>query len=161
MASAISIWDLPAVPAVFGLYGGDRRRLVFLGVADLLLERVLEQLVVPRLGYGPAGNALFMQPGYIGEVRWWEHGEFAESDATRAAEFVASDLLEPLLSSRRPSSAAARDLYDDPGFRERMRELFAGEPSGVATIPTLDDVMARLSALEARLGDGGGPRTTP
>jgi hypothetical protein len=151
MPAPTSIWELPAVPAVFGLYGDAGRRLVFLGVADVLLERVLEQLVVPRLGFGPATGALFMQPGFIAEVRWWEHEEFADANAARAAEFVASDLLEPLLSSRRPSTAAARDLYADRHFQERMRALFAGKPSGAATIPTLDDVIARLTALEARL----------
>jgi len=143
----VSIWELPEVPAVFALYGGPR--LVFLGLAHSLLERIIEQFVVPNLR--PASSALFMQPGYLNEIRWWEHPEFADSDVARAAEFVASDVLEPLLSSRRPTTSGARDLYNDPEFRERMRTLFAGEPSGIATIPTLDDVIERLEALEARL----------
>jgi hypothetical protein len=145
---SVSIWDIPEVRAVFGLYAGRQRRLVFIGVADSLLERIVKQFVVSDRA---AGGALIMHPGFVNEIRWWQHGEFADSDAARAAEFVASDVLEPLFSSRRPSSPSARDLASDAQFRERMGALFAGPPSGIATIPTLDAVIERLDALEARI----------
>ena len=74
-----------------------------------------------------------------------------KGDVRRAAEFVASDVLEPLFSSRRPSSPSARDLASDAQFRKRMGALFAGAPSGIATIPTLDAVIDRLDALEAQI----------
>jgi hypothetical protein len=145
---SVSIWDIPEVRAVFGLYAGRQPRLVFIGVADSLLERIVKQLVVSDR---TADGALVVHPGYVNEIRWWQHVEFADSDAARAAEFVASDVLEPLFSSRRPSSPSARDLASDAQFRERMGALFAGAPSGIATIPTLDAVIDRLDALEAQI----------
>lgn len=157
MPNGVSIWELPEVPAVFALHGGPQRRLVFVSLADSLLERILEQLVIPNLRLRPPSRTLYMLPGYLNEIRWWEHPEFADAHVARAAEFVAAGLLEPLFSSRRPSTSAANVVYDDPVFQERMRAVFRGPPSGVATIPTLDDVMERLSALEARFSDGERP----
>jgi len=84
-----------------------------------------------------------------------EHPRFEAADALRAAEFVASELLHPLLSSRRPSSAEARTLRTDKRFREEMRTLFLGEPSGSLILPTLDNVLECLSRIEERLGGRG------
>ncbi len=129
--------------------------MIFVGFAESLLERTLEQLVVPNLRYRSPSATLFMQPGFVRELRWWEHPRFEAADALRAAEFVASELLHPLLSSRRPSSADARTLHTDKRFREEMRNLFLGEPSGSLILPTLDNVLERLSRIEERLGGRG------
>jgi hypothetical protein len=149
-----SIWDLPDVPAVYALYGrsAERERLLFVGVAESLFERLLEQLVIPSLHFRTPGAGMFMQPGYVGEVRWWEHERFASSEALRAAEFVASELLGPLFTSRRPSSPRARDLFAVDAFRAEMRSVFEGEPSGRALLPTLDELGRRLARIEERLG---------
>jgi len=148
-----SVWQLPAVRAVYALYGaaGDQARLIFVGFAESLLERTLEQLVVPNLRYRSPSTTLFLQPGYVRELRWWEHPRLAAADALRAGEFVASELLHPLLSSRQPSSATARTLSTDERFREEMRALFLGEPSGSLILPTLDDLLERLRRIEGRL----------
>jgi hypothetical protein len=151
-----SVWQLPDVRAVYGLYGAsaDEPRLVFVGFAESLLERVVEQLVVPNLRPLPPSAILFMQPGYVREIRWWQHPRFEDPDALRAAEFVASEFLLPLLSSRRPSSAAARTLSTDEGFREQMCALVLGEPSGRLFLPTLEDILDRLGRIEERLRGG-------
>jgi hypothetical protein len=151
-----SVWQLPDVRAVYALYGasGEELRLVFLGFAESLLERVVEQLVVPSLRPQAPSAILFMQPGYVREIRWWEHPRFEELDALRAAEFVASELLLPLLSSRRPSSAGARTLSTDEGFRQQMSALIRGQPSGCLLLPTLEDILHRLGRIEERLGGG-------
>ncbi len=126
--------------------------MIFVGFAESLLERTLEQLVVPNLRYRSPTTTLVMQPGFVHELRWWEHPRFEAADALRAAEFVASELLHPLLSSRQPSSADARTLYSDKRFGEEMRTLFLGEPSGRLILPTLDNLLERLSRIEERLG---------
>jgi hypothetical protein len=160
-----SVWQLPDVRAVYALYGGsaDERRLVFVGFAESLLERVVEQLVVPNLRPRAPSATLFMQPGYVREIRWWEHALFEDPDALRAAEFVASERLLPLLSSRRPSSAGARTLSTDEGFREQMTALILGEPSGRLFLPTLEDILHRLGRIEERLGGAASrpPRAAP
>jgi hypothetical protein len=149
-----SVWQLPDVRAVYALHGAsaDELRPVFFGFAESLLERVVEQLVVPNLRPRPPFAILFMQPGYVREIRWWEHPRFEDLDALRAAEFVASELLMPLLSSRRPSTAAARTLSTDEGFRQLMSGLVLGEPSGRLFLPTLEDILDRLGRIEQRLG---------
>lgn len=151
-----SVWHLPDVGAVYALYGAsaDDLRLVFVGFAESLSERVVEQLVVPNLRPRPQSAILFMQPGYVREIRWWEHPRFEDLEALRAAEFVASELLLPLLSSRRPSSAGARMLSTDEGFREQMSALVLGEPSGRLFLPTLEDILDRLGRIEERLSSG-------
>lgn len=152
-----SVWELPDVRAVYALYGAsaDELRVVFVGFAESLLERVVEQLVAPNMRPRSPSAILFMQPGYVCEIRWWEHPRFGELDALRAAEFVASDLLLPLLSSRRSSSAGARTLSTDEGFREQMSALVLGEPSGRLFLPTLEDILDRLGRIEKRLSGGG------
>lgn len=148
-----SIWQLPDVRAVYALYGaaGDERRLVFVGVAESLLERLVEQLVIPNLRLRSPSTILFMHPGYVGEMRWWEHPRFVATEALRAAEFVASEVLRPLLSSRQPSSAPARTLSMDESFRQEMTALFVGEPSGRLVLPTLDELVGRLARIEQSL----------
>ena len=151
-----SIWQLPEVPAVYALYGAaaEERRLVFVGVAESLIERLVEQLVIPNLRLRSPSAILFMHPGYVREIRWWEHSRFAASEPLRAAEFVASEVLRPLFSSRRPSSAPARTLSTDDNFRAEMTALFLGEPSGRLVLPTLDELLERLARIEERLGGG-------
>ena len=151
-----SVWQLPDIRAVYALYGAaaDEFRLVFVGFAESLLERIVEQLVVPNLRPRAPSATLFMHPGYLREIRWWEHPRFEDLNALRAAEFVASDLLLPLISSRRPSSAGARTLSTDKGFREEMSALVLGEPSGRLFLPTLEDVLNRLARIEERLSSG-------
>jgi hypothetical protein len=150
-----SVWQLPEVRAVYALCGdaGDEARLIFVGFAESLLERTVEQLVVSDLRSRSPSATLFMQPGYVRELRWWEHPRFAAAEALRAAEFVASDLLHPLLSSRRPSSAGARALSTDERFRAEMRLLFLGEPSGRLILPTLGDFFERLRRIEGLLAN--------
>lgn len=126
---------------------------MFVGVAESLIERLAEQLVIPNLRLRSPSAILFMHPGYVGDIRWWEHSRFAAGEALRAAEFVASDLLRPLFSSRRSSSAPARTLSTDKDFREEMTALFLGEPSGRLVLPTFDQLLERLARIEERLGE--------
>jgi hypothetical protein len=158
---ADSIWQLPDVRAVYALYGaaGEERRSVFVGIAESLLERLVEQLLIPNLRARSPSTVLFIHPGYVREIHWWEHPRFAATEALRAAEFVASDVLLPLLSSRRPSSRAAGTLYEDERFREEMTALFCGDPSGQLVLPTLDQLLERLARIEERLDGDGGPGT--
>ena len=75
-------------------------------------------------------------------------------DALRAAEFVASELLLPLLSSRRRSSAGARTISTDEEFREQMSALVLSEPPSRLFLPTLEDILDRLGRIEERLSSG-------
>jgi hypothetical protein len=92
-----------------------------------------------------------LNPDLVTEVAWWEHPTFAERARLEAAELIAIDVLEPTLRSRGASQTEARRWYADPAFSTEMRALFAGEPAGRLTIPTLQDALKRIAELERRL----------
>jgi hypothetical protein len=70
-----------------------------------------------------------------------------------AAALVTFDVLDPVLRSRGAVLKDARTLYGDEAFRADMQALFNGEPTGRLIIPTLQDALERIEALERQLAD--------
>jgi hypothetical protein len=64
---------------------------------------------------------------------------------------VAFDVLQPVMRSRGAAEAQARALYADEQFSRLMKDLFDGQPSGRLLIPTLEDAVERIAALERRM----------
>lgn len=152
-ATPTSIWELPRVPAVYALYGGrsGSRAIAYVAAGDVLLRRVLEQLVIRDPLHVLESPALALMTSHVTEIRWWEHSAFAQRHALLAAELVACDLFDPPLTGRSRASAQSFALYGDARFRESMRSLLRSEPRGRLVLPTVEDTLDRLAELEHRV----------
>lgn len=148
-----SISDLPSRPAVYALYGGRGRGLhvAYVGMARDLRARITQHLIRRDSSISTGATVVTLNAALVTQVRWWEYPRFAEEAYLLAAELVAFDTLDPVLRSRGQPQEQARQLYADPEFYSQMRAAFAGEPTGQLTLPTLQDALERIAALEERL----------
>lgn len=148
-----SISDLPSRPAVYALYGGRGRGLhvAYVGMARDLRARITQHLIRRDSSISTGATVVTLNAALVTQVRWWEHPRFAEEAYLLAAELVAFDTLDPVLRSRGQPQEQARQLYTNPEFYSQMRAAFAGEPTGQLTLPTLQDALERIAALEERL----------
>jgi len=149
----VTLSELPNVPAVYAMYGGRARGLhvAYVGMADVLKRRVMQHLISRDSSVATGTSAAGLNPDHVTEVCWWEHPNFTERHVLEAAELVAFDVLQPVLRSRGAISERAKQLYAGEAFREKMRPLFLGEPTGKVVIPTVQDVLRRIADLEHRL----------
>jgi hypothetical protein len=145
-----TIAQLPNVPAVYALYGGQSRGLhvAYVGETTKLKSRILQHLVTRDSSVTTGMHAVSLNPEYVTRVEWWEYPDFADSSVRGAAELLAFDVLAPVLRSRGAPQEQAQKLYQDEEFRNKLRRLFQGEPSGSLSLPPLQE---RVSALEARM----------
>jgi hypothetical protein len=153
-AQPSSIAELPNVPAVYALYGGCGRssHIAYVGIARKLKQRVMQHLVNRDSSVTTGTSAAGISPDYVTQVGWWEHPKFHEERFLEAAELVAFDVLDPVLRSRVSGPARAKQvLEDDEDFRKAVQVMFAGEPTGILPIPTLQEALARLAEVERRL----------
>jgi hypothetical protein len=127
------------------------RDLAYIGVADILVRRVVEQLVVRDPLLLAESPVVALLPFYVSEIRWWSDPSFGDVNALHAAELVACDLLDPPLRGRSRTSARVFALYEDARFRERMEELFRSAPGGSLLLPTQAHAIEWLAALELRV----------
>lgn len=155
-----AIADIPSVPAVYAMYGGQGRSqyVAYVGLASKLRGRVEQHLVRKDSSVTTGVSAVSLNPDFVTQVRWWEHPDFQKQDMLEAAELVAFDVLQPSLRSRGGITDRAKQVYAEQEFQSRMRALFAGEPTGVLTLPTLAvaleqiaDLRGRVTELEKRL----------
>ena len=153
MKSPSSIFELPNLPAVYALYGGQSRGMyvAYVGLAKQLKTRIIQHLVRHDSSVTTGVQAVSLNPDYVTQVRWWEHPDFVDSSMLAAAELVAFDLLDPALRSRGTISEQAKRYYNDQGFRSKMRELLEGKPTGYLPIPTLQSTFERIAVLEKRI----------
>lgn len=155
MTHLTSIADLPNVPAVYAMYGGQGRRMyaAYVGVAGKLKNRMVQHLVGRDSSVATGTSAAGLNPDFVTEVRYWEHPDFAERHVLEAAELVAFEVLNPALRSRGAVREQARSLYEDTAFIEQVKPLIQGEPSGCLVIPTLQDALERIADLERRIAE--------
>ena len=111
MREAIAISELPRVPAIYALYGGEGRRYVaYVGLGGNLRQRI-EQHLIRRDSSVVAGiQAVGLRADHVRQVDWWEDAGFSDDVRLQAAELVAFDVLEPALRSRGGIAEAARAL---------------------------------------------------
>lgn len=146
---------VPNAPAVYAMLDGRGASAyaAYVGVADKL-RGCLEQHLVRRDSSAVTGAAaVALIPDNVAEVRWWEHPSFADRAALEAAELVAFDVLEPALRSRGRVQGRARELAAAHATAAEYRALFAGLPTGRLVLPTLQDALDRVAALERRLAE--------
>jgi hypothetical protein len=147
-----SIGELPSVPAIYAMYGGeDRRYVAYVGIGDNLRRRVTQHLVNRNSSATTDTGAVRLHPDHISAVSWWEHPTFADRVELEAAELVAFDVLEPTMRSRGGITPAAKARAADEAFRDEMAAIFGGTPSGRLELSTFAGVVKRLAALERRV----------
>lgn len=145
-----AIAQLPNVPAVYALYGGQSRAMhvAYVGLATKLKSRIMQHLVTRDSSVTTGIHAVSLNPDYVTKVEWWEYPDFADSTILAATELVAFDVLTPVLRSRGAPQEQAQKLYQDEEFKSKMQLLLKGDPSGSLLLPPLQE---RVSALEARI----------
>lgn len=147
-----TIGELPTVPAIYAMYGGDDRRYVaYVGIGDNLRQRVTQHLVNRNSSATTDTGAVRLHPDHISAVAWWEHPSFVDRVELEAAELVAFDALEPAMRSRGGITATANRRAADEAFRDAMTTMFAGAPTGRLELTTFAALVKRVSALERRL----------
>jgi hypothetical protein len=165
MIELTSISDLPNVPAVYAMFGGQGRSryVAYVGLGSKLRGRIEQHLIRRDSSVTTGVSAVSLNPDFVTEVRWWEHPDFAKQDVLEASELVAFDVLEPALRSRGGITDRAKQLYKEAAFREKMTAVFSGEASGCLRIRSLsqawdqiDELAERIRQIEDRLADQGG-----
>ena len=153
MQEVVTISELPQRPAVYALYGGRGNGLhvAYVGMAEILRRRIRQHLVSHDSSVTTGTSVASLNPDLVTEVRWWEHERFAEQAPLKAAELVAFKVLDPVLRSRGAVQESVRTMLADRTFTGEMETLFTGDPTGRLSIPTLQDALDRIEALEHRL----------
>jgi hypothetical protein len=153
LRNVTSVVELPSVPAVYAMFGGQGRNLyvAYVGLASNLRQRLTQHLIRRDSSVVTGVSAVSLNPDLITDVRWWEHPDFARQEILEAAELVAFDVLEPALRSRGGITDRAIQIYQDEVFREQMRILLVGDPAGSLVLPTLSQALERISSLERRV----------
>ena len=150
-----AINDLPSVPAVYALMGGQGNRayVAYVGIAGKLKGRINQHLVRRDSSVTTGTTATSINPDHITQVKWWEADEFIDEDCLHAAEVLAIQVLDPALRSRGKVRAKAKQLLEDPKFDERFRAVFQGAATGELLVPTLASALERIAELEKLLGE--------
>lgn len=145
-----TITKLPNTTAVYALYGGRSRNLyvAYVGIADKLRRRIEQHLVTHDSSVAVGTSATGINPTYVTRVSWWENDKFTDRAVLQVAEVVACHVLNPTLRSRAADPKAADALLNDPKFREKIEAIFNGDPTGILSLPTLEDAIERINRLE-------------
>jgi hypothetical protein len=143
----------PNVPAVYALMGGRgaTAHVAYVGIAGRLRGRLEQHLILRDSSVTTGVKAASIIPENVTEVRWWEHPRFADRAGLEAAEIVAIDQLDPALRSRGATTAVATALLADAGIAADFAALFSGQPTGRLILPSLQDALDRIDALERRI----------
>jgi hypothetical protein len=155
MEIVTSISELPREAAVYAMYGGrgQSRYVAYVGVAGSLKSRIIQHLINRDSSVTTGMGAVRLQPEHVSEVRCWTHSEFERREFLEAAELVAFDVLNPILRSRGGTRSDSGELYKAKEFQSELRTLFAEEPAGRLTLPTLITALERIAELETRMND--------
>ena len=147
--------DLPTVPVVYALCSGNWRskHIAYIGIASVLRRRVRQHLLKRSSSVSTGASAVSLMPEHVTEIWWWEHPGFSVDAALKAAEQIASDLLNPTLRSRAKLENTASQMLRNKRFRKGLERLFSDDPTGKIKFPTLSDTMDRIRKLEAIVKD--------
>ena len=153
MLELTTISDLPNVPAVYAMFGGQGRSryVAYVGLGSKLRGRVEQHLVRRDSSVTTGVSAVSLNPDKVTEVRWWVHPNFEKQDVLEAAELVAFDVLEPALRSRGGITDRAKQLYAAEKFRGEIAALFESAPAGRLVLRTLPQAWTMIDELEQRL----------
>lgn len=96
-------------------------------------------------------SAVSLNPDLVTEARWWEHPRFVDREPLRAAELVASEVLEPALRSRGTVAQGRRTCSWICRLPGRCGRYSCGVPSGQLAMPSLREALGPIEALEKRV----------
>ncbi len=132
------------------MYGGKghARYVAYVGSAGKLRQRIEQHLDRRDSSIVTSASAVRNHPDQLLGVSWWENEEFATKAKLAAAELVAFEVLDPVVRSRGKPMKEAKAYLADPAFKERMRGVFEGEPTGWLHIPDWNHVVVMLRTLE-------------
>lgn len=156
MTRSVSTWpEVPALPAVYAMHGGERPRtwVAYVGIAGDLQGRLRQHFVRRDSSVMTGSSAVGVNIDLVNHVDWWEHPTFADDDHRHAAEMIAFEVLDPALRSRGSPRRSARDLFDDSSFHAEMTQLFRKPATGRFTPPRLSDLAAEVRSLLVRLSE--------
>lgn len=147
--------EVPALPSVYVMHGGDMPRTwpAYVGIAQDLQGRLLQHFVRRDSSVVTGTAAAGLNIEGVRFVDWWSRPALADKSYREAAELVAFDLLNPALRSRGRPTAAAAALAAQPAFQEEVQEMFSSPPDGRYWPPRLDGLAERVRVLEARLAE--------
>jgi len=147
------ISDVPNVPAVYAMYGGEDPNLyiAYVGITTSLKDRISQHLIRRDSSVATGTSATCLNPDYVTKLEWWVYPEFNNEATLQAAVLVAFEVFEPALRSRGNISSKAKNIYADTKFREKMRNLFSSEPAGSISFPSLQNAWSRINELEERI----------
>lgn len=153
MKKITSFAELPEEPAIYALYGGQRKALyvAYVGQAGQLRTRITQHLVRRDSSIATGASVVSLNPDKVTQVTWWGHPHFEQPAMLTAAESVAFDVLNPVLRSRAGAQKSSRPFYEDESFYAEMKALFAGEPYGCLTLPTFREAILRIASLEEQM----------
>ena len=132
--------ELPYQPAVYAVYFNDRRSAapVYVGSTIALRDKLSHQFRNRKTIQSLRPSASDLRGEFSLEVLWWEHPDFAETSALEAAEIIAFATLNSSQSGNGSISEEAKQHIVNDSFREKMGELFRGEPSGMIVFSASD-----------------------
>ena len=86
MLELTTISDLPNVPAVYAMFGGQGRSryVAYVGLGSKLRGRVEQHLVRRDSSVTTGVSAVSLNPDKVTEVRWWVHPDFEKPDVLEA-----------------------------------------------------------------------------
>jgi len=153
MQPAIEIASLPQVPCVYALISGtpSNRNIAYVGITGNLRVRIKQHLIDRDSSISTGTSAAMLNPDYVTEIQWWTSPIMKSKIGREAAEIIALDILQPTLQSRGSHSRAARAKSRTKPFVDDVTKLITSNSTGSLSIPTLVNIVSRLSELEERL----------
>ena len=143
--------EVPQVPAIYALY--EKNSVAYVGISGSLKDRLNQHFFRRDSSATTSVGAVSLNPDFITRIDWWLHEDFADNTARQAAELIAFKLLDPVMRSRGKVQDAAQALAGDDAFRIKIENLFGNDPSGTLQIPTMQDLLERIEALEQNQTD--------
>ena len=144
------ITDLPNTPAIYVLYGGkgQRKFIAYVGITDKLHRRIHQHLIKRDSSIATGTSVVSLNPDYVTALKWWEDSDFSIKEYREAAEIVAFNFLNPILRSRGHHSDKSKELENNEEFRNKIKTLLEGSPSGTKELPDFQDLLDKMNELE-------------
>ena len=153
MRDYTEIYSIPRIPGIYAFHAGAGRvqSIAYVGSSGNIRNRVSQHLEYRDSSVATGASAASLNPDRIHSCTWWTHSSFVEKSNREAAELIAFDGLNPTLRSRARPMADSVTRSQDFAFREEMRTLFSGDPSGGVEFPNITTAMRKIKELERRL----------
>jgi hypothetical protein len=151
---ATSIADVPRVPALYVIYGGEgvgRGWVAYVGIAGNLRSRLDQHFIRRDSSVVTGASAVGLNLEHVRYVDWWTNVLFEDDDRRHAAELVAFDVLDPALRSRGRPRQAALSYLNDPSFVTNVRQVLSAPAAGRFVPPKVADLGTAVADLQRRV----------